>query len=151
MTAALSDAFNPSTFFQLHDLDRNGILDRGEIEAIYGVHHEYSKRKTPSEEAQAAKAQQVAEAVLAAFDANKDGFITMAEFLDKGLDALPDFSSLGAEGHHYDVESGEYARHSFDCLVLIACTQEFFLHHEELFHNTPETQTDESYNHPEDM
>ncbi|KAF8602313.1 hypothetical protein BDV93DRAFT_538376 [Ceratobasidium sp. AG-I] len=127
------DAFNPSTFFQLHDLDRNGILDRGEIEAIYGVHHLYSKRKTPSEEAQAAKAQQVADAVLAAMDTNKDGFITMEEFLAKGLDALPDFSSLGAEGHHYDVES------------------EFFLHHEEMYHNTPETQTDESYNHPEDL
>jgi hypothetical protein len=40
---------------------------------------------------------------------------------------------LGAEGHHYDVES------------------EFFLHHEEQFHSTPETQTDESYNHPEDL
>ncbi|KAG8739886.1 hypothetical protein FRC10_005020 [Ceratobasidium sp. 414] len=127
------DAFNPSTFFQLHDLDRNGILDRGEIEAIYGVHHVYSKRKSPSEEAQAAKAVLVADAVLAAFDTNKDGFVTMEEFLAKGLDGLPDFSSLGAEGHHYDVES------------------EFFLHHEELYHNTPETQTDESYNHPEDM
>ncbi|QRV94909.1 calcium binding protein [Ceratobasidium sp. AG-Ba] len=127
------DAFNPSTFFQIHDLDRNGILDRGEIEAIYGVHHVYSKKKTPSQEAQAAKAAQVADAVLAAYDTNKDGFITMEEFLIKGLDGLPDFSSLGAEGHHYDVES------------------EFFLHHEELYHNTPETQTDESYNHPEDI
>ncbi|CAE6428497.1 unnamed protein product [Rhizoctonia solani] len=127
------DAFNPSTFFQLHDLDRNGILDRSEIEAIYGVHHEYSKRKTPTEEAQAAKAKQVADAVLAAMDANGDGFVTMEEFLAKGLDALPDFSALGAEGHHYDVES------------------EFFLHHEEMYHNTPETQTDESYNHPEDI
>ena len=127
------DAFNPSTFFQLHDLDRNGILDRGEIEAIYGVHHVYSKRKTPNEEAQAAKAKQVADAVLAAMDTNGDGFVTMEEFLAKGLDALPDFSSLGAEGHHYDVES------------------EFFLHHEEMYHNTPETQTDESYNHPEDI
>lgn len=26
-----------------------------------------------------------------------------------------------------------------------------FLHHEELYHSTPETQTDESYNHPEDL
>lgn len=24
-----------------------------------------------------------------------------------------------------------------------------FLHHEELYHSTPETQTDESYTHPE--
>ena len=28
---------------------------------------------------------------------------------------------------------------------------EFFLHHEEQFHSTPETQTDESYNHAEDL
>ncbi|KAB5594500.1 Calcium-binding protein [Ceratobasidium theobromae] len=127
------DAFNPSTFFQLHDLNRDSVLDRSEIEAIYGVHHVYSKRKTPTEEAQAAKAKQISDAVLAAMDTNKDGFITMGEFLAKGLDALPDFSSLGAEGHHYDVES------------------EFFLHHEEIYHNTPETQTDASYNHPEDL
>jgi len=40
---------------------------------------------------------------------------------------------MGAEGHHYDIES------------------EFFLHHEEEFHSTPETQTDESYTHPEDL
>lgn len=26
-----------------------------------------------------------------------------------------------------------------------------FLHHEELYHSTPETQTDESYTHPEDL
>jgi len=40
---------------------------------------------------------------------------------------------LGADGHHYDVES------------------EFFLHHEEVYHSTAETQTDEAYNHPEDL
>jgi len=49
------------------------------------------------------------------------------------LDALPNFNHLGAEGHHYDMES------------------EFFLHHEEMYHATPETQTDDSYTHPEDL
>jgi len=66
-------------------------------------------------------------------DENKDGKISLAEFEKQGLDALPNFNHLGAEGHHYDMES------------------EFFLHHEEMHHATPETQTDDSYNHPEDL
>jgi nucleobindin len=28
---------------------------------------------------------------------------------------------------------------------------EYFLHHEEIYHNTPATQTDQAYNHPEDI
>lgn len=47
------------------------------------------------------------------------------------MDGLPSFVSYPDLGHHYDEES------------------EYFLHHEELYHSTPETQTDESYNHPE--
>lgn len=39
-------------------------------------------------------------------DTNKDGEITLAEFEAAGLAALPSFENLGAEGHHYDVESG---------------------------------------------
>jgi len=71
--------------------------------------------------------------VLDLVDKDKDGRISLQEFKSVGLDGLPNFDELGAEGHHYDVES------------------EFFLHHEEQFHSTPETQTDESYNHPEDI
>ena len=41
-------------------------------------------------------------------DANKDGKITMEEFEKVGLDGLPNFDDLGAEGHHYDVESGKW-------------------------------------------
>jgi hypothetical protein len=36
-------------------------------------------------------------------------------------------------------------------MLIFFYAAEFFLHHEEMYHNTPETQTDESYNHPEDM
>ena len=32
----------------------------------------------------------------------------MEEFKVVGLDGLPNFDDLGAEGHHYDVESGMY-------------------------------------------
>jgi len=71
--------------------------------------------------------------VLILSDKDKDGRVSLEEFKAVGLDGLPNFDELGAEGHHYDVES------------------EFFLHHEEQFHSTPETQTDESYTHPEDI
>lgn len=41
-------------------------------------------------------------------DKDKDGKITLSEFEAAGLDALPSFAELGAEGHHYDVESGAH-------------------------------------------
>lgn len=41
-------------------------------------------------------------------DKDKDDKITLEEFQAAGLDALPSFENLGAEGHHYDVESGAY-------------------------------------------
>ncbi|KAH9929731.1 uncharacterized protein B0H18DRAFT_995999 [Fomitopsis serialis] len=121
-----SDSFDPPSFFQLHDLNR-------EIEAIYGVHHVYSQKKSKDEVAHQEKADLIVRTVLEKLDKDKDGKISLKEFLDVGLDGLPNFDKLGAEGHHYDVES------------------EFFLHHEEEFHSTPETQTDESYTHPEDL
>jgi hypothetical protein len=39
-------------------------------------------------------------------DKDRDGKITQDEFEAAGLSALPSFENLGAEGHHYDVESG---------------------------------------------
>ncbi|KAJ7742185.1 precursor to secretory protein Ssp120, partial [Mycena olivaceomarginata] len=57
---------------------------------------------------------------------------TVLKLLDRNRDNKISSEEFEA-GHHYDIES------------------EFFLHHEEEFHSTPETQTDESYNHPEDL
>lgn len=94
------------SFFALHDLDSDGTWSAEEIEAIYGVHHPYAQATSPGREAHEAKAKQIVDAVLKAMDKNGDGVITVAEFQAAGLDGLPDFSSLGAEGHHYDVESG---------------------------------------------
>ena len=98
--------FDLKSFFQLHDLDRNGVWDRAEIEAVYGVHHEYSKKKTPSEEAQQEKANKIVQAVLDKLDTNHDGMINIQEFEAGGWDGLQSFKDLGADGHHYDVESG---------------------------------------------
>jgi len=127
------DAFDLDSFFALHDLNSDGMWTPDEIEAIYGVHHPYSAKYDPDEEKRKVTAKTIVDAVLKLVDKNGDGVISMAEFQEVGLDGLPDYTGLGAEGHHYDVES------------------EFFLHHEEIYHSTPETQTDESYNHPEDQ
>ncbi|KAJ3482952.1 hypothetical protein NLI96_g6637 [Meripilus lineatus] len=127
------DNFDVDSFFQLHDLNRDHVWDRDEIEAVYGVHHVYSQKKSKDEVEHQKKADHIVNTVLSLIDKDGDGKITMEEFKVVGLDGLPNFDDLGAEGHHYDVES------------------EFFLHHEEEFHNTPETQTDESYVHAEDI
>lgn len=127
------DSFDLESFFQLHDLNSDGIWDKEEIEAIYGVHHVYSQKKSKDDEEHQKKADHIVTTVLKLLDKDNDGKIVVDEFKQVGLDGLPNFDDLGAEGHHYDVES------------------EFFLHHEEQFHNTPETQTDEAYTHPEDL
>lgn len=129
------NAFNLGSAFALHDLDRNGVLDRSEIEAIYGVHHSESKKHSPTHEVHDEKADKIVGVVLRAMDSNSDGLITKKEFIDAGPNGLPIFPeyNIGSLGHHYDEES------------------EFFVHHEELYHNTPETQTDDSYNHKEDL
>jgi hypothetical protein len=127
------DSFDLRSFFQLHDLNRDGYWDREEVEAIYGVHHVYSQKKSKDDEEHQKKADHISGTVFKLLDKNKDGKVTPEEFEAVGLDGLPNFDDMGAEGHHYDIES------------------EFFLHHEEEFHSTPETQTDESYTHPEDL
>ncbi|KAJ7651526.1 precursor to secretory protein Ssp120 [Mycena polygramma] len=127
------DSFDLRSFFQLHDLNRDGYWDKDEVEAIYGVHHVYSQKKSKDDEEHQKKADHISGTVFNLLDKNHDRKISPEEFEAVGLDGLPNFDSMGAEGHHYDIES------------------EFFLHHEEEFHSTPETQTDESYNHPEDL
>jgi nucleobindin len=54
------------------------------------------------------KAKLIVDTVFEALDKDKDGKIALEEFEAAGLDALPSFENLGAEGHHYDVESGAY-------------------------------------------
>lgn len=127
-------AFDLASFFSLHDLDRNGILERPEIEAIYGVHHSLSRKVSPNAEIHDAKADHIVREVLARMDTNHDGVITRAEFLSAGKNGLPQFPEYGAHalGHHYDDES------------------EYYVHHESLYHNRPEDQTDAAYSHPED-
>ena len=105
---AASDSFDIKAFFHLHDLDRDGLWDRDEIEAIYGVHHVYAQKLSADDAAHQAKADTIVQTVLRNVDANGDGKITPQELQAAGLNALPSFTGLGAEGHHYDVESGTH-------------------------------------------
>jgi hypothetical protein len=63
-------------------------------------------------------------------DKDKDGKITLSEFEAAGLAALPNFEELGAEGHHYDVESGAYQPSVSPFSLSYQISTEFFLHHE---------------------
>ena len=115
-----------ASFFQLHDLNRDGQWDKEEIEAVYGMHHEYSKSLSPNEQVQKERAETVVKAVLDKvttesfrlhlhlgltlpfqIDTNKDGFIDQKEFEAAGWKGLESFRGVGADGHHYDVESGK--------------------------------------------
>ncbi|BGP38669.1 hypothetical protein JCM10450v2_002619 [Rhodotorula kratochvilovae] len=127
------DSFDIQAFFHLHDLNRDGVLDRNELESIYGVHHEKRRKGTKNLEVHTQQATEIVDAVLAKLDQNRDNVLTMREFVAGGVGGLPNFRGVEHLGHHYDAE-GEY-----------------FLHHEERYHNTPETQREEDYVHPEDI
>ncbi|TIB77414.1 acetyl-CoA synthetase-like protein [Wallemia mellicola] len=127
------NGFDLVSFFKLHDLDRDDLLTGPEIEAIYGLHHYESTGNSKSDDEHSKKVEYVITEVLKSLDDNGDGVITLREFKNGGAEGLPSFPELGGLGHHYDEES------------------EYFIHHEEKYHSTPETQTDESYNHPEDI
>ena len=100
------------------------VWDAEEIQAVYGVHHVYSQKKSkarllrcacpclangnpPQDELEhQKKADHIVGQVLRRLDKNRDGKITLEEFEAVGVEGLPSFDELGAEGHHYDVESG---------------------------------------------
>lgn len=128
-------AFDLESFFALHDFDRNGLLDRAEIEAIYGVHHSLSRKHSPNAEVHDEKADKIVREVLRRLDTNHDSLITKREFLAGGPNGLPLFPEYGkhALGHHYDEES------------------EFFVHHESIYHKKEEDQALEAYTHKEDL
>ncbi|BEI82513.1 hypothetical protein CcaverHIS002_0303810 [Cutaneotrichosporon cavernicola] len=126
------ESFDEPAFFKLHDLDLDGFWDRDEIAAIYGLRH-HSVATPKKKKHDEGFEDRVVSAVLLKLDTDGDGKVSLDEFKTGGMDSLPIIGDFKDLGHHYDEES------------------EYFLHHEELYHSTPETQTDESYNHPEDI
>lgn len=105
------------SFFKLHDLNRDGILDRSELEAIYGLHHETSREKSNTDEEHKIKTDAILKKVLDTLDQNGDGVITKTEFVSAGREGLPEFSDHEGLGHHYDSE-GEYFLVSWNTFLL---------------------------------
>lgn len=95
------DSFDIQAFFHLHDLNRDGILDRNEIESIYGVHHEKKRKGAKNLEVHTQQANDIVNAVLERLDQNGDGLLTMREFTDGGVGGLPNFKGVEHLGHHY--------------------------------------------------
>jgi hypothetical protein len=54
------------------------------------------------------KADMIVSTVLGLLDLDKDGKVSPEELEKVGLEGLPNFDNVGAEGHHYDVESGTH-------------------------------------------
>ena len=95
------DSFDIQAFFHLHDLNRDGVLDRNEIESIYGVHHEKKRKGTKNLEVHTQQANAIVDAVLEKLDQNGDGLLTMREFVVGGVGGLPNFKGVEHLGHHY--------------------------------------------------
>ena len=74
------------------------------------MHHVYSQKLSADDKAHQAKADTIVRTVLQNVDKNRDGKITPQELEEAGLNSLPNFKELGAEGHHYDIESGQFHR-----------------------------------------
>lgn len=126
--------FDLESAFHLHDLNSDNILEASEILKLYGVDHETAMDQSDSVDHHNSVASRILGEVMDKLDLNKDGLITKSEFVTVvGKHGLPNFNDISGLGHHYD-EEGEY-----------------FLHHEELFHNSPESQKEEAYVHPEDI
>ena len=95
------DSFDIQAFFHLHDLNRDGVLDRNEIESIYGVHHEKKRKGAKNLEVHTQQANEIVDAVLEKLDQNGDGLLTMREFVVGGVGGLPNFKGVEHLGHHY--------------------------------------------------
>ncbi|KAH9473232.1 hypothetical protein Pst134EA_000305 [Puccinia striiformis f. sp. tritici] len=126
--------FDLESAFHLHDLNSDNILEASEILKLYGVDHETAIDQSDSVDHHNSVASRILGEVMDKLDLNKDGLITKSEFVSVvSIHGLPTFNDISGLGHHYD-EEGEY-----------------FLHHEEMFHNNPDSQQESAYIHPEDI
>jgi len=67
--------FDPSSFFKLHDFDSDGHWEASEIQRTYGL-EDKSNKDVPEQ-----KRQEVVSQVLELYDFNRDGFVTMLEWM----------------------------------------------------------------------
>ncbi|KAI4623044.1 uncharacterized protein J4E87_006137 [Alternaria ethzedia] len=110
----------------MHDYDSTGLWTTVDIRKTYGLEDPSSASISET------KKQMVVQTILDMFDINKDGSITLAEFLQKDSEnvKLPDFGM--GPGHHGDDE------------------YEYEIHHWEKYHSGDDVK-EEDLNHPEDI
>jgi hypothetical protein len=120
------NGFDATTFFNLHDYDSTGLWTSQDIKRTYGLMDPSSAHITPT------KKDLVVSTVLDMFDIDKDGAISLAEFLQKDGEnvKLPDFGM--GPGHHGDDE------------------YEYEIHHWEKYHSGDDVK-EEDLTHPEDI
>ncbi|KAF8313995.1 hypothetical protein DL93DRAFT_2167483 [Clavulina sp. PMI_390] len=90
------------SFFTLHDLDGDHILDGDEIEAIYRIYDLDSQNKAPKKARRHELGHRIVREVLAKMEPTVDGMLTRDDFDEFDFESLPDLSALGTEGLHYD-------------------------------------------------
>ncbi|KAF1846737.1 secretory pathway protein-like protein Ssp120 [Cucurbitaria berberidis CBS 394.84] len=118
--------FDATTFFNLHDYDSTGLWTSVDIRRTYGLSDPSSTGISETKKAM------VVQTILDMFDIDKDGSITLSEFLKKDSEnvKLPDFGM--GPGHHGDDE------------------YEYEIHHWEKYHSGDDVK-EEDLNHPEDI
>ncbi|CAO2654752.1 Nn.00g114850.m01.CDS01 [Neocucurbitaria sp. VM-36] len=118
--------FDATTFFNLHDYDSTGLWASVDIRRTYGLSDPSSSGISET------KKSMVVQTILDMFDIDKDGSITLSEFLQKDAEnvKLPDFGM--GPGHHGDDE------------------YEYEIHHWEKYHSGDDVK-EEDLNHPEDI
>lgn len=118
--------FDATTFFNLHDYDSTGLWTSIDIRRTYGLSDPSSASISDM------KKTMVVNTILDMFDIDKDGSISLAEFLQRDSEniKLPDFGM--GPGHHGDDE------------------YEYEIHHWEKYHSGDDVK-EEDLNHPEDI
>ncbi|OAL54289.1 hypothetical protein IQ07DRAFT_583583 [Pyrenochaeta sp. DS3sAY3a] len=118
--------FDATTFFNLHDYDSTGLWTTKDIRRTYGL------SDPSSSDISETKKSMVVQTILDMFDIDKDGAVSLSEFLQKDADniKLPDFGM--GPGHHGDDE------------------YEYEIHHWEKYHSGDDVK-EEDLNHPEDI
>ncbi|GKZ18094.1 hypothetical protein AbraIFM66951_006522 [Aspergillus brasiliensis] len=119
------DAFDPASFFSLHDYDESGAWTPEEVRKTYGMDDETNAGATEDRKTQALRE------VFGLFDPTNTGFITRDNWMRIIAEGtrLPDLGF--GPGHHGDIE------------------YEYEIHHFEKYHG--EDATEEELTHPEDI
>ncbi|OQV22469.1 Nucleobindin-2 [Hypsibius exemplaris] len=78
------EEFNPKTFFKLHDLNEDGMLDQGELEALFQKELDKIYDPTRPEDDMRERVEEMArmrEHVMKEIDKNHDGMVSFDEFM----------------------------------------------------------------------